>query len=157
MTDTPTKTDLLPCPFCGKEARLAENHDVGSINCFANGCDVEPVVTWREGKKSEAIAQWNTRTPTVNLAEPRERVETLRKKYYQKNTGTIKETIDYILLDLSTQGYFDKPIAGLREKIIGLKRKTPTGNEIELGIEDNSAYTHNAAIDAVIALIDGGK
>lgn len=109
---TPTKTDLLPCPFCGKEARLAENHDVGSINCFANGCDVEPVVTWREGKKSEAIAQWNTRTPTVNLAELRERVKD-KKRFLPEDTDEVE--------------YFWE------------------------------CHGFNAALDAVIALIDGGE
>ena len=60
-------TDLLPCPFCGGEAKVGthENPALG-VMWFLAGClrpcDVSPE-TKIFGTEAEAIAAWNTRAP----------------------------------------------------------------------------------------------
>ena len=52
-----TKTELMPCPFCGGEAQLEWPHEGGAYirhDCdFVTGC-------WYE-TEAEAIEAWNTR------------------------------------------------------------------------------------------------
>ena len=45
----------------------------------------------------------------------------------------------------------------LKALVEGMKRKLPTGNEIELGIADNSAYTHNAALTDLYEAAEKGR
>ncbi len=59
MSDT-----LLPCPFCGGEARI-EQHEKSKWLAFCDdvyGCGTEG---WYEDTPEEAIAAWNRRSPTI--------------------------------------------------------------------------------------------
>ena len=59
-------TELLPCPFCGGEARIYMNDsDLDNILYYCictndNGCGVLPI-TLDHYSKEEAAAAWNTR------------------------------------------------------------------------------------------------
>ncbi len=67
-------SDLLPCPFCGGEARI-EQHEKGKWLAFCGdvyGCGTEG---WYESTPEEAIAAWNRRAPTI----PTDVRETLRE------------------------------------------------------------------------------
>ena len=64
---TNKETELLPCPFCGGEARMFEKADgLGSsfyeAQCWDNDCGAN--VTCRSTCMDEGIKAWNTRTPT---------------------------------------------------------------------------------------------
>lgn len=57
-----TRTDLLPCPFCGGEASAIEDtsHSTAfEVGCFNGNCALEPYI-WAE-YKTVAVAAWNTR------------------------------------------------------------------------------------------------
>lgn len=45
----------------------------------------------------------------------------------------------------------------LKALVEGMKRKLPTGNEIELGIADNSTYTHNTALTDLYEAAEKGR
>ena len=56
---------LLPCPFCGGEARVVENNfrtDTYSVRC--KNCYAE---SDRYHTQEEAIKQWNTRKPMERI------------------------------------------------------------------------------------------
>ena len=61
--------ELLPCPFCGGEAKLQPSdggHFVFCISCNSEGTFVkEHNCDYRGGSKDEAIKAWNTR-PTLS-------------------------------------------------------------------------------------------
>lgn len=66
---------LLPCPFCGSEARIFRMRDESrwshdevlktSVRC--DGCDVATDYT-EEGQDPEAVERWNTRAQAAVLA-----------------------------------------------------------------------------------------
>lgn len=63
-----TTPDLLPCPFCGSEARVWDYPTRGyEVECVKQDCPVEPHI-WNETQEGAAKA-WNTRaTPAPEVA-----------------------------------------------------------------------------------------
>ena len=77
---------LLNCPFCGGEARNEScgNYWVKCAKCGSRGSV--------KNTKKEAINQWNTRTPIVNIVE---KLEELKEKGYAELTMVeVNELID---------------------------------------------------------------
>jgi len=68
MTDTDSKTELKPCPFCGHDAEL---YPVGNHTHWSGGCSSCNTRGPIEKDKDYAIRMWNARTPTAadKLAE----------------------------------------------------------------------------------------
>jgi len=62
MTDTDSKTDLEPCPFCGHDAEL---YSVGNRTHWSGGCSSCNTRGPIEKDKDYAIRMWNARTPTA--------------------------------------------------------------------------------------------
>ena len=57
---------LLPCPFCGGEARISSNPSTYAT-CTKCGCDGP----WNDdGNEAEAIAAWNTRAALLAAQAP---------------------------------------------------------------------------------------
>jgi Lar family restriction alleviation protein len=74
-----TTPDLLPCPFCGGNARAAAVHAGGiewaQVECRAErGCGA---VGPTPATEAEAIAAWNTRPQQQQLTESAERIRKL--------------------------------------------------------------------------------
>ncbi len=64
MTDTPTRADLLPCPFCGGSPLIGQTlDDAWYAMCIVDHCSKLDAY-WRT--EAEAIAAWNTRAPTAD-------------------------------------------------------------------------------------------
>lgn len=62
-------SELLPCPFCGGEARLHDNIIGFSIFCANDDCDIIAATGTMETKEV-AIEAWNTRAErTCHLIE----------------------------------------------------------------------------------------
>ena len=58
--------ELLPCPFCGGEARLSDaGNGIAEIECV--GCDYATVRTFGT---DAAIEAWNTRAERTCMLEP---------------------------------------------------------------------------------------
>ena len=52
-------TELLPCPFCGGEAELANPYGIGwYVRCKRPGC---AMMGYDNETEAEAIAAWNSR------------------------------------------------------------------------------------------------
>jgi len=85
MSDT-----LLPCPFCGGEARI-EQHEKSKWLAFCDdvyGCGTEG---WYEDTPEEAIAAWNRRSPTI----PPDVRETMREAL-SKQRSVIERRADTV-------------------------------------------------------------
>ena len=69
MSDNRT-TELLPCPFCGGEAKLSHyetfDNDEWAVECMGV-CEIQPA-TCLFFTKEQAIEAWNTRTPEQAIA-----------------------------------------------------------------------------------------
>ena len=64
MTDT-NQAELLPCPFCGGEAKIKLlNKDMQYATCNHDGCPCEPV-SFASVNMQEVITAWNTRQPSL--------------------------------------------------------------------------------------------
>ena len=62
-----SELELLPCPFCGGEAKIATydwGHSVKEYWIYCNPCDC---ASGRCHSKEGAINAWNTRTPMANI------------------------------------------------------------------------------------------
>jgi len=53
-------SELTPCPFCGGEASLNQEHKSKRWFIGCEGCEVE-TPSYREDMKAEAIKAWNQR------------------------------------------------------------------------------------------------
>lgn len=70
-TNTVKHTPLLPCPFCGGEAKAhiweMDNEDrYGGVECTICPAEVAYAVAWMDDGEAElakAIAAWNRRAP----------------------------------------------------------------------------------------------
>lgn len=51
---------LLPCPFCGEEAKIIRNDSYGMCQVLCN-CETEPSVILPKDQLRKAIGLWNTR------------------------------------------------------------------------------------------------
>ena len=68
---------LKPCPFCGcDKIRFVERFHIngGSYDCVECGCSTEYKQT-----QEQALAVWNTRAESLELATLREQVKVLRE------------------------------------------------------------------------------
>lgn len=83
MTDNRT-TELLPCPFCGGEARpvkqIEGRYAIARYSVSCNGCGL---VAFYEATEAEAIAAWNTR------AELKARISELEKQWDTRDSDCI--------------------------------------------------------------------
>lgn len=63
----PVTPELLPCPFCGGEAKFksdfTDGRDVGRVYCTGCGASEYPFVR----PKAETFAAWNTRSQSHSL------------------------------------------------------------------------------------------
>lgn len=69
---------LLPCPFCGADARLMEREGKWRVftDCHED-CMFNSLEAWEFDKRKRAIVLWNRRIPSVSTAE----LEKLAEKY----------------------------------------------------------------------------
>ena len=58
MTNKQLAHELEPCPFCGREAKLADNGDHAYVFCASQAC---PGAQCESDTVAEAITAWNTR------------------------------------------------------------------------------------------------
>ena len=57
-----TKTELLPCPFCGGEAEYRDDGQIGRIQCTRCLAQTGGEYSWRSSDWEETEAsEWNTR------------------------------------------------------------------------------------------------
>lgn len=68
---------LLPCPFCGGEAKLESNGQYAVVGCMNSNCQGY-ACCYKYDSKKEAIEHWNTRKPMERIIE---RIENARQKY----------------------------------------------------------------------------
>ena len=71
---------LLPCPFCGEEAKLHHNTLTDKFKVWCSECDCRTDVYSDE---KEAIKSWNTR-------KPMERINAIFKERSEKYLGEAK-------------------------------------------------------------------
>lgn len=61
-----SEIELLPCPFCGGEAKLHHNLLTDKFKVWCSKCDCRTDVY---SDKEEAIRKWNTRKPMERILE----------------------------------------------------------------------------------------
>lgn len=94
---TMSDTKLLPCPFCGGEAKVCNgsNEIVGSqylVRCKGLNCTLRPKTEWHE-TLDEAVRHWNTRKPIDKVVEQLEE----RKGVYIDENGKELFQEDYFI------------------------------------------------------------
>lgn len=63
-SSTITALRLLPCPFCGGEAKMFYGTGYVTAGCNNEDCEINPSVDHKnsgEGVKDKVTAAWNTR------------------------------------------------------------------------------------------------
>ena len=94
------KNKLLPCPFCGGEAKLIENNhytDIHSVIC--KNCYIE---SDRYCTQEKAIRAWNTRKPMECIMEQLEECMSDAKNlwdnndYYTGQANAFKDAIEIV-------------------------------------------------------------
>ena len=115
-SDTSTNTStvqLLPCPFCGGEARLKEYTEpikISWIKC--NDCGVESLPF---DTIEKAITAWNTRNPMERIVE---RLESEFNKHRDaKKTHLGSDENDLGLRHLGKANAFSKAIEFVKEEL----------------------------------------
>lgn len=147
MTDTPTRADLLPCPFCGGEAEYHNDKGptgemYGWVGC--NQCDAMSVHTDTRSMQPEEqhpIDAWNTRAPTADA----ERIAALEDenaalKAIQADEG---EMLTIAWMDgahRSKQTYRER-IAALEGEVERLREALEKIVALEDDFESNAAMT----------------
>lgn len=63
-----SENKLLPCPFCGGEARLESNGQYAVVGCVNSNCQGY-ACCYKYNSKKEAIEHWNTRKPMERIVE----------------------------------------------------------------------------------------
>ena len=70
-TPSPSEVDLLPCPFCGGEAKAYQDFLYGTNKRDPNGwfvrcdpCDLIIDAAWGQPSLEAAVKGWNTRAPS---------------------------------------------------------------------------------------------
>ena len=76
---------LLPCPFCGGEAKLSKSGSYAVVSCLNSSCNGN-ACCYKYDSPQEAIEHWNTRKPMERIIE---KLEGLRAK----PTETVYDTI----------------------------------------------------------------
>lgn len=59
------RSELKPCPFCGKKARLQRIGKSYYVTCDGSYCKIKPT-TWAYSVKEKAIEEWNRRANNDN-------------------------------------------------------------------------------------------
>lgn len=79
--------ELLPCPFCGGEAYVSMQ-----ANGYMAGCTCSPVGPWTGlfATRTEAIAAWNTRTPSLEAGAVENIREAARLLLLELNSYTLE-------------------------------------------------------------------
>lgn len=100
MTDTNTTPagaamELLPCPFCGGEAKLVERrHAEAYVLCVKCGA-----VSDECSRAMSAIAAWNRRTASAQHEQLQQRIEALERELAEAQVGHVT-TAAAIVYDL---------------------------------------------------------
>ena len=78
--------ELLPCPFCGGDARHSLYvRDGGKVQCTNDKCYAN-TFQFNPSGNTKAIAAWNTRTPPIDVeAVARDLFDFLCRKYVQRS------------------------------------------------------------------------
>lgn len=66
-----TETNLLPCPFCGADAKIGRNFGRISADCSSCGVSVRSVSVSDDDAKKEVAQIWNQRVEPVHISERR--------------------------------------------------------------------------------------
>ena len=74
------KQRLLPCPFCGGEARLESNGQYAVVGCVNSNCQGY-ACCYKYDSKKEAIEHWNTRKPMERILTRFEECEKNCRQY----------------------------------------------------------------------------
>ena len=75
---------LLPCPFCGGEAKLYSGIGYAVVGCKKEDCQGS-ACCYKYNSKKEAIEQWNTRKPMERIIERLEEEERTLQDKYERN------------------------------------------------------------------------
>lgn len=59
---------LLPCPFCGEEAKLSKSGSYAVVSCLNSSCNGN-ACCYKYDSPQEAIEHWNTRKPMERIIE----------------------------------------------------------------------------------------
>lgn len=105
---------LKPCPFCGGDAKLEINREMGGTQ-YQVLCTNCPTTVGRHWfwKKEDAIKAWNTRKPMDRIVEALEE----EIEYCEKQADKISATSFSIVNGLKRNIYIEK-ISAYRDAII---------------------------------------
>lgn len=100
-TSDKTSDKLLPCPFCGGEAKIITQNSVDEcygVRCTKVGCvafDILPCYS----EKAEAIAAWNTRKPMERVVERLENASYMTECTFDEDGWSNNDNYEVVLLD----------------------------------------------------------
>ena len=108
------KTELKPCPFCGKEVDIREVDGDWIVDCF--GCRV--MLDHIFITESEAITAWNTRTADKKLEGLSDEVIAFAKTMQYKLDKNKHKSCDVMNLDGNGRGWEHCHFTWLHSRII---------------------------------------